>query len=296
MTKAILKNEQLQAQFNKDGFIKISLLDSKDIQALQETYSHYFPTETTAFFSSSYLNNFEKKIEISSRIQKIILPKLANYLIDFRSFGSSFLVKGQGPQSEMPMHQDWTIVDESKYSAINIWTPLVNTNEHNGTLELLRGSHNWLRTIRAPTLPFQFENFKNDIYSKLTIMDAKVGDAVLINQATVHYSKPNLSKTDRVAITTGITSSEAPLRFYYWNKTLPNKLELFKQNDDFLLRFEQFHEAIFQRPVQGKSNGLIDYNPRAISRDKMDELLNNSSETTMQKASLIKSWISNFYK
>ncbi len=278
MVQAIFKNTQLQTQFDKDGFVKISLLTTENISALKTLFSHYFPNPSADFFSSSYENDFQLKKEISDEIGKIISQNLENVFTNFTWFGSAFLSKGNGARSEMPMHQDWTIVDETKYIALNIWTPLQDTNEENGTLEVITGSHKWHNTLRAPTLPFYFDGFQNQLKQKLTVIPTLATEAVVLNQALIHYSKPNKTNETRIAITTGIKSKNAPMIFHYWNKDIPNEIEQFKQADDFLLQFTDFHQAIFKRPVIGESIGKLAFTKQQASEQEIINLLKNKEE------------------
>ena len=71
----------------------------------------------------------------------------------------------------------------------------------------------------------------------------------------------------RPAITTGLISAKAPLKFHYWDKE-KNQIEEFAQDDDFLLRFENFMEAIYKRPLMGTSKRFFDYEiPRWTERE-----------------------------
>jgi phytanoyl-CoA dioxygenase PhyH len=252
---AIFKDAALQKQFEEDGFLKIALLNDESVSQLLALFRNYFPDPSADFFSSSYENDFPRKKEISNAIGKIVFPHLETIFIDYTWFGSAFLSKGNGPRSEMPMHQDWTIVDETKFIALNIWTPLQHTTEENGTLEVIQGSHRWHDTLRAPTLPFYFNGFQQQLKEKLVAIPTRPGEAIVLNQAIIHYSKPNKTNDLRVAITTGIKSKDAPMLFHYWNKETPELIEQFKQDDDFLINFENFHQSIFKRPVIGESLG-----------------------------------------
>ena len=259
MKLPLLKDEQVQKQFEENGFVKLRLFEVHELEKLRQVYQHYFMAEVDAFFSSSYLNDFDKKIEMSNSVAEIIEEKLNLHFINYRLLGAAFLIKGIGKNSEMPMHQDWTIVDESKYYAANLWIPLTQTDENNGTIEVLRGSHRVNHALRAPTLPFFFTGYEKEIKEKLTVVNAELGEVVLLNQAVIHYSKPNLSNEIRPAVTVGITSKEARLLFHYWDGKNDSEVELFEQEDDFLLRFEDFHEAIYKRPTVGISKGMIGY-------------------------------------
>lgn len=287
MVTAIFKNKQLQKEFDTNGFVKISLLDEADVKKLKGLYGHYFPQPSQDFFSSSYESNFLLKKEISNAIGEIIFPKLKHIFVDFTWFGSAFLSKGNGIRSEMPMHQDWTIVDESKYIALNIWTPLQDTDANNGTLEVLAGSHKWHNVLRAPTLPFYYNGFQEQLKQKLTVLPTKATEAIVLNQAVIHYSKPNKTDKMRVAITTGIKTANAPMLFHYWDKNMPNAIEQFKQDDDFLLKFTDFHKDIFSRPQMGESVGTTSFQYKVAGAEEVSQLLNTKKITLLDKLKLL---------
>lgn len=251
----IFRDAIRQKKFEEDGFVKVTLLTADDVNRLLQLFHSYFPNPSVDFFSSSYENDYRRKKEISEAIGKIILPNLEKVFINHTWFGSAFLSKGNGPRSEMPMHQDWTIVDETQFIALNIWTPLQDTDENNGTLEVIKGSHRWHQTLRAPTLPFYFNGFQQQLKEKLTVVPALATEAIVLNQAVIHASKQNKTSDTRIAITTGIKTSTAPMIFHYWDKDKPDGIEQFKQDDTFLLHFEDFHQSIFKRPVIGQSLG-----------------------------------------
>jgi hypothetical protein len=101
-------------------------------------------------------------------------------------------------------------------------------------------------------------------------MEVKAGTAVILNQSVIHYSPPNKSNTIRKAITAGIKSEGAQMYFHY---KIPDKeeLEVFKMNDDFLIRFNDFFNDIRNRPYLGESVGVIPYNNVSISRKELSE-------------------------
>ena len=258
MKEPIFKDAETQRKFDEDGFVKISLLSTNELAKLAQMRVEYFPEKGSVFFSSSYLDDFELKKEISDKISDVIRQKLSEKCTNYRLVGSAYLIKGIGQHSEMPMHQDWTIVDESEFYAANVWIPLTDTNEQNGTLELMKGSHKWNDAIRAPTLPMSFDGHQATILPKLTVVEAKLGEVIVLNQATIHYSKPNLTNEIRPAITAGMVSNKAALKFHYFDKE-KKQIEEFSQNDDFLLRFVNFMDAIHKRPLMGESKRFFDY-------------------------------------
>lgn len=272
MKEAIFKNSDTQAEFDRAGFVKLRLFSAETVEKLRSLLKHYGDQDPKAFFSSSYLEDYDLKREISDRIVDCIRAEVEQVCDNTRLIGAAFLIKGSGERSEMPMHQDWTIVDEEQFYAANIWIPLVSTTEENGTLELLEGSHRWNKALRAPTLPMAFAGFEEMIKPKLTVVSAEPGEVVILNQATIHYSKPNRTEHIRPAITSGLISAKAPLVFNYWD-TERQQIERFAEKDDFLLRFENFHDAIYKRPVIGESMGFMDYSIIRFDEQEMKERL-----------------------
>lgn len=273
MKEPIFKDAEIQRKFDEDGFVKIPLLSEQEVDALAQLRIEYFPEKGSAFFSSSYLDDYDLKMEISNKISETISASLAKQCVNYRLIGAAYLIKGIGKRSEMPMHQDWTIVDEQEFYAANVWIPLTDTNEENGTLELMKGSHKWNEALRAPTLPMSFAGLEGKIKPKLTVVPAKKGEVIILNQATIHYSKPNVTDEIRPAITTGMISQKAPLKFHYWDKER-SQIEEFAQEDDFLFRFENFMEAIYKRPLMGTSKQFFDYSIPHWSEQELDRLTN----------------------
>ena len=105
-------------------------------------------------------------------------------------------------------------------------------------------------------------------------MHVKAGEAVILNQSVIHYSPPNRSDKVRKAITAGVKSAGAPMRFHY---KLPDadQLEVFDMPEDFLISFNDFYKDIFERPKLGKSLGFVNYTNPVLSRKAVTELISN---------------------
>lgn len=272
MKEPIFKDEEVQQKFDTDGFVKLNLLSEDEVERLAQMRIDYFPEKGSVFFSSSYLDDFELKTEISNKICAVIQNRLKEHCTNYRLIGAAYLIKGVGKHSEMPMHQDWTIVDENQFYAANVWIPLTDTNEENGTLELMKGSHKWNEALRAPTLPMSFVGLEEKIKSQLTVVPATKGEVIILNQATIHYSKPNMTDEIRPAITCGLISQKAPLKFHYWDKER-SQIEEFAQEDDFLLRWENFMDAIYKRPLMGTSKQFFDYSIPKWTEHDLNQLI-----------------------
>lgn len=252
MIKPIFKNNALQEQFDEQGYVVIPLLDKSDIQQLTDIFhSFHKDIPPNAFQSSSYLKDKATKEAIRNLTYEIFLPRIQEVFKDFTYFGSAYLFKSSGENSDVSAHQDWTIVDESKAVAINIWTPLIDTNVNNGTLSVVPGSQsNKVFSLRAPTIPFYFQEYYDSVLKCCVPLEVKAGEAVVLNQSLIHYSSPNLSGKLRIAITSGIKTKDEPMVFHFKNEK--NQIERYEMPEDFLIAFEDFDRNIYERPAMGK--------------------------------------------
>lgn len=251
MIPDIFRNRALQEEFNEQGFVKIQLLNEEDILLLNNLFPKFHhDLKQNKFESSTFLTEKVKKLEIRAMLYPIFLPYFERIFKDYTYIGSSFLYKTKGIDSEVAPHQDWTIVDEKKYVAINIWTPLIDTNEQNGTLFVLPQSQaQKYFTLRAPTIPFHFQNKIKKIIKESIPTNAKAGEAVILNQSLIHYSTPNYTDNTRIAITSGIKTKNAPMIFHYKNEK--GQIEKYSMPEDFLSDFQDFKKDIYQRPQTG---------------------------------------------
>ena len=277
MPPAIFKNPEHQELFDKQGFIVLDFLNPEDVEFLDKTFDEMHPELPSdgGFVSGSYSQDFDYKKKASDTIRDTFMPHFERLFKDFQAIGGAFLFKMPNPNSELIAHQDWTIVDEDKYYALNVWVPLTDIHAENGPLMVLPGSH-WqkFKVLRAPTLPFFFTGNESVVKENLEPLYVKAGQTVILNQSLVHYSPPNLSDKIRKAITAGVLSKEARLRLYF-NDTQSDtgELEMFEQDSDFLIRFDDFFADIFQRPKMGKSMGKVEYRVPSFTKEELSPMV-----------------------
>ena len=276
MATRIFKHKEDQLLFDKQGFLVLPFLKGEEISQLDQFFNAEHPNLLeNGFFSGSYSSDFAYKKRASDKIVSIFNRAYEETFVNYTPFGGAFLYKTPGEQSELAAHQDWTIVDEEKEIALNCWVPLCDITMENGPLMILPGSQYPKHPVlRAPTLPFFFSGNDDLVLAELEPILVKAGTAVILNQSVIHYSLPNQSNQVRKAITAGIKSAEAQMYFHY-KLPLEDKVEIFKEDDDFLLRFDNFLEDIRQRPKNGRSIGFIEYQLPKYSREELKKLLDS---------------------
>lgn len=273
----VFKDEQLQASFEENGYVIVPFYQAEDIRILDECYDQLHPNNELGFFPSTFSNDKNYRSVADQEIRRIGQPHIERYCENIRILNGSFIVKNPGPESGMCVHQDMSLVDESRFTGINIWVPLVDLNVKNGALFVLPKSHRLFPTYRSSSIPEFFASIMDDVIDFMVPVTIPAGHAVFFDQSIIHYSPPNYSKKRRIVTNTYFTHQDAEFRTYYWDKSSPDKVEAFEQDKDFMLNFEQFGQNIHQRPTVGKSLGYVEYNFPVIDRKFLEKMYSRTN-------------------
>jgi len=117
-----------------------------------------------------------------------------------------------------PWHQDWHYWHGQ--NKVSVWIALDDAVPENGCLKMLPGSHHRVVTMTGKSgdgKGFDFRMDPKDIdESKVAVLRAKAGTAVIFHDLTLHASFPNISGADRWALISTYRSAAAPDFDYGW--------------------------------------------------------------------------------
>ena len=259
--KKVFKDDKIQQEFEENGYVILDYYNNEEVNTLLELYKKLHPKDEKGFFPSTFSKDKNYRKCADEEIRKIGKRSMDTYLQDIKVVCGSYIVKSPGEDSIMDVHQDMTLVDETQYTGINIWCPLIDLTNQNGLLYALPKSHRLYPTYRGSSVPNIYEDVYDEIKALSTPLYLKAGQAVIFDQSIIHWSKPNLSNDVRPVTNTYFTHQDATFRICYYDKNKePNKIEIFEQDETFMTNFEQFGENIFDRPKIGKSLGFFEYN------------------------------------
>ena len=143
------------------------------------------------------------------------------------------------------------MLDEARFSPVNVWCPLQAMNEANGALKVLRGSHRLCRGPRAVSIPAPWQRHEALIAERMTPIHMPAGSAVLFKHATLHASDPNLSSEVRIAATMFLAHESASVQIAHRNPENASEIDIYSQEDDFLMRSAQFSTNTTGKPQIG---------------------------------------------
>lgn len=214
--KKIFIQQSLQDEINEKGFLILNILDKNTVQNLTQLYTETIQNKIKHdLYESSRNNDKNTNNQIVTIIHDILKPIFNKLCENINFYGGTFMVKSNNKSTELPLHQDWNIVNENKNCVYFIWAPIQDTNKKNGTLFLIEKSHHLYKNIRSGSFPSNRIS-RHLIPNKfITTVDLKLGEILIYNPALFHGSYKNKEQTERVIATAMITDKDAPLVYYH---------------------------------------------------------------------------------
>jgi len=220
--RATLLDPDLQARFERDGFVVVDILEPETVAELRRRHAqmdHERRTEwpwVEGFSTSVYDPRPEYRTAVLQLMDQHVAPALAGVLDDHQVIWANFLVK-QPDADSVPPHVDWTFLDEDTFSSVTVWCPLSDTTATNGTLGVVRGSHRRIDFPRAANVPAyeRCERVVEDLADR-PVIPVRAGQAIIMDNRSVHFSTPNDTPEERVVVGCVLAPREAELH-HYWS-------------------------------------------------------------------------------
>ena len=153
---------------------------------------------------------------------------------------------------------------------MSIWCPLVDSNQENGTLQVVPKSHKKFGKHRGPKIPWELETIKQEIINNdLLPMNVKAGQAVILDDSIVHYSAINNKNELRLAIQLILVPNEVKSIHYNLDyEQNPNLIEVLEVADDFYMDFNPWKRAENAKIVK-----TIPFKPKPLNRTEYMKIL-----------------------
>lgn len=183
-----------------------------------------------------------------------------------------YSVKPPTPASELGPHQDYALVDERRAQSLYLWIPLCDTDEVNGTLHVVPGSHRFTNRIRSRHVPAVFDEVLDLVHGASTRLDCRAGEMVVMVSGVVHHSPPNRSGRLRLAAHGILTPTGVPLVFFFADDETPAG-----QVECYEVDIERYVHAIHHgRPGPEVPLARLEDRPlSSMGRDRFEQGLTN---------------------
>jgi len=215
----VLRDPALQRELDERGYVVTDLLHPPEVQELYSAYATAAASAEGVNPQGAYNDTYAEFSVIHSRpgfrreafdlISRIIGPRADALLAGYRPLYANYVNKPPG-SGVVPTHQNFSVVDETAYQSVSVWVALVDCVVSNGAMWMGDGSHLGLRGPRGMWSYEAFSGIEQPLIDELlTPVSVAAGQAVILDDATIHYSPPNRSSTRRLAIQFVMVPEEA---------------------------------------------------------------------------------------
>ena len=249
----ILNQDNLQNQLEENGFVVFPLLSKDEVNQLIDFFWQNHPQKLEGLYATAHHPDIGFRGKMSDFIHEIVAEKVNLFFTEIQMLGGTFMVKFTGEKGMLPPHQDWNIVDEKNFASYNLWIPLVDVDETNGSIQVIEGSHIWKEGFRGPNLQGPFAAEAQTLWPKMKILKLKAGEVLVYDHRLLHSSGENKSEEPREVIVFGVIPKHAPMRFFYEEQ---GKVVAYNCNKDFYLKqnpwegpkgLKKIKKSIFER-------------------------------------------------
>ena len=224
----IFRDDNLERTIREDGFALIDLFTPEEHAALTElvhginddkSVNHADVHVATDFRLSAFNNNSAYKRRLYDEIFRFAKGRYDALLADYEPLVINVFDKLPGAGS-VAIHQNPSFVYEPQYKSVSIWVPTIDANRDNGTIGVLRGSHDVFDAVRAANMPDIFAPCAKkltEVYFEA--LSVKRGQAVVLDDSIIHWSYPNRSRERRTTIQFISVPKNAEHVYSYYNTT-----------------------------------------------------------------------------
>lgn len=216
-------HSDLAARFHQDGFVVVpQVFEPRELHELAEHVRYFrqpsaealarYGAEPLDLFGRSCLNEFTAhELRISARLLRLHLfdPRTRALMLDARLFAlvrtlwpgeplavhALYFPKPPGARG-FPLHADTGYLPTDPPEMAGCFVAVDDTDEQNGALSIIPGSHRFGAVERQPVSTDEFvfpEGYVQPAGTELCRVHLKAGDVLIFHGGTLHASDPNRS-------------------------------------------------------------------------------------------------------
>lgn len=249
-----LRDADLADRFAVNGFCTLPLLDAEAVRSLAGLFDAMFDRPRQGFLSTVL-----QPPAIRRAAHEAILPHIARALAThagaFRIALCSFVARYPGSnQGDLPLHQDWSFVDERAARSISVWIPLQAVEAGNGCMTVVPGSHRHEQPPRGIGSGFRYRTIEPELRAHHLIdLPLGAGEAILFDHRLIHGSHSNESERKRLAVGAVLIPESVPLRM-----GIPRERQYrFRCVPDAFLLDVDFDALVARRPMSSSRDRSV---------------------------------------
>ena len=204
--------QELTAALSREGFATTPLLGPGEVTTLRACCGAVMTGAASGFFTS-VLQPPDLRRRAHEAIRAVLAPVLAPLFGEARIVLASVVARSPGSdRQDLPLHQDWSFVDEARARSISVWVPLQDVSSGNGCMQVVPRSHLHDQPLRAIGSGFRYAGIE-DVLRRDHLVDVPLaaGDALVFDHRLIHGSHANASPDIRMAVGAVLLPRDEPL-------------------------------------------------------------------------------------
>lgn len=212
--KKMFVDSQLQAQYDEKGYIVVDFFNQDETAKMRKYLTdNHSGEQGHGIFVSVHSWPADLNLAFTEEVISLTTPKVQAILPEWKVEGACYIVKPPykaEQNTEFTLHQDYNMVDESDVPSLGLWIALVDTDQSNGGLYALPGSHEkFAGTLRGANMPSFTIPLDRQLKPLLEYITVKAGQACIFAHSLFHGSPPNASNTFRPIIHAGLFAPDS---------------------------------------------------------------------------------------
>lgn len=241
----LLQETGLQKSMDENGFCLLNGLPQQVLQQLKQLYlTRVKNPDSSGLHANHNRFSYEFNKSISDAIAQVLQPFLQKHFTNYEVFIAHFMVKAPQTGHEMPLHQDWNIIDENKYNSYQVWVPLQMVSKHNGGLFVVPGSHRFFGNHRSGSLGLTRIPSTATTHTLKQDITTPPGTVVVYNNGLFHASYPNQSNEERISVIINIVQRNAPTAYFHYHADKNQTAEYPFSSDDILHHLPELEKGL----------------------------------------------------
>lgn len=233
----LFRSREDQARFDADGYVVLDLLDAHAVAQCRALFDEAVgETRHPDLYESSRNLPLDANVRINERLREEFRVRWrACFDAGSILFGGTFMVKAPRSSTLLPLHQDWSIVEEDRFQSAFLWCALGDVPPEAGGLFVIPGSHRLFDNYRSGSMP-SVRIPPSAPFSGLVVdVPLRAGQAIAWSDRLFHGSHPNLTPHPRVVCSGRVNEAGSRL-VYYQQAPEPGRVDVVAASPDFYLR------------------------------------------------------------
>jgi hypothetical protein len=272
----IFLDEQAERDFARDGYAVVRLVTAEEATALLDGLATLRnPSGRNGKRSGLYVSFMDSDRDQRRRIyhffRDALSPRIDRVLDGYKVLAATLLDKPAG-DGDMALHRDWWMSADTEDRNLIVWCPLVDTDDTNGTIRLVVGSHRLIPDLSAPHGGAYYAPYQEALMKRARSIPLRAGEALIFDATILHWSPVNGSGRARPAVNL-MCLPNAAVPVFYKAQSSPEgpRFELFDMSDEGY--YEHDMADFLAGTIRRKSLGFVPNRNRSLPQEECERRL-----------------------